>query len=156
MFLFSLNGNNQFLFKGDFMTLFSAFFFALYIIFINKYAFEFQKFLVVILFHFYTIVFFSFLMILFSYNPFPEFKKESLWSLLYLSIPATLISLAIMFYFQPKTTPASATIIYSLEPIFATFFSFVFLDFDITLTEMIGGLFIFFGSLLGNISSPEK
>ncbi len=87
-------------------------------------------------------------------NNYLKINPVIIFSLLYLSIPATLIATLILFYFQPKTTPVRATILYALEPVFATVFSY-FINIEFTFYEYIGSILIWIGAIIGQIKKND-
>lgn len=82
----------------------------------------------------------------------PTFNLTSISLILYLAIPATLFATYTMLKYQPKTTPMRASILYSLEPIFATLITILFLGIWPLKHEIIGGSIVFFAVILSEIS----
>jgi drug/metabolite transporter (DMT)-like permease len=137
--------------KGDIYTLFCAIGFALYIVLIDQIKKD--ELLSIIYIHFLVIVILSFIWI-YNYSiTLMNLNLISIGAIFYLSIPATLITTLILFYFQPKVTPVKASIIYALEPVFATIFSILFLKSIYTLQDFLGSSLIFLGSIIGEINT---
>ena len=113
---------------GDGLTLISAFFFALYMIFLDmkttKFDFGVLLFLQIIT----TAVLSIIGLFIFSLAELEQIRinvnSNLITAILYTSIFATLITTALQTKYQKNVTPAKAGIIFSLEPIFAgvTFF----------------------------------
>lgn len=136
---------------GDGLTLLCAVGFASYILLIDGIK---ENFFSIMIVHFFVIFGFSFL---FSdmfgiLEEVKNFDITIILSILYLSLFSTLITTGIMFYYQPKVSPVQASIIYSLEPVFALIFSLVFLKTQITIFEGFGALFLFVGSFVGELN----
>jgi drug/metabolite transporter (DMT)-like permease len=83
----------------------------------------------------------------------PIWTPTSILLLLYLAIPASLIALYIMLRFQPATTPVRASILYAMEPLFATLIALVYPGIWPAFHEWIGGAFILCGVILSEVSS---
>ena len=135
-------------FKGDFYTFLCAIGFAIYIIIVDFIKQE--EFFLVLFYHFFFISIFS-LFFLFVYPVEFQLNFNILFSIGYLSILATLVTSMILFYYQPQTTPVRASIIYALEPVFASIFAILFLKINFTVQELIGVSIIFIGSLIGEM-----
>ncbi|GIX42464.1 MAG: hypothetical protein KatS3mg129_2197 [Leptospiraceae bacterium] len=139
---------------GDLYTLFCAIGFAIYIIIIDSIKSE--EFLSIVLLHFFVIVICSLILIQYESLNLLEFNFNVYFSVLYLSIPATLITTLILFYYQPQTTPVKASILYAMEPVFATIFSIIFLNIIYTIQDFIGSVLIFIGSIFGALFKKTK
>jgi len=135
-------------FKGDFYTFLCAIGFAIYIILVD--FIKQDEFFLVLLYHFFFIFIFS-SFFLFVYPVELQINSNVVFSVGYLSILATLLTSMILFYYQPQTTPVRASIIYALEPVFASIFAIIFLSVNFTMQEFIGSLTIFLGSLIGEM-----
>ncbi len=135
-------------FKGDFYTFLCAIGFAIYIIIVDFIKQE--EFFLVLFYHFFFISIFS-SFFLFVYPVEFQLNFNILFSIGYLSILATLVASMILFYYQPQTTPVRASIIYALEPVFASIFAILFLKINFTVQEFIGISIIFIGSLIGEM-----
>jgi len=67
-------------------------------------------------------------------------------SLLYLAIFTTVITLLLQNRFQHEVTVAQASIIYSLEPVFATLLAVLFIGEHIGPAVLVGGVLLFIAS----------
>ncbi|MCB0743941.1 MAG: DMT family transporter, partial [Ignavibacteriae bacterium] len=140
---------------GDLLTLICAFFFALYIIYLDvetsRYDFGILLFLQII-----TTAVLSLLFLIFFSNTNLEPLKINLttnlvWAIIYTSIFATLITTALQTKFQKNVTPAKAGIIFSFEPIFAAVFAFFILGEKITNFGYLGAGLILVGLLISEL-----
>lgn len=64
------------------------------------------------------------------------------WTLLTLVIISSLLALHLMNTFQPRVSPAIASVIYCTEPLFSTMFSLIFATERLTLLTVEGGLVV--------------
>ncbi|MBW7857155.1 MAG: DMT family transporter [Leptonema sp. (in: Bacteria)] len=137
--------------KGDIITGLSAAAFAAYIIRIDHVKSEGR--MVSILFsQFVLCSVLGFTLSFVQDAPVPIFNFTSVGFILYLAIPATLFATYTMLKYQPKTTPMRASILYSLEPIFATLITILFLGIWPLKHEVIGGSIVFFAVILSEVS----
>jgi len=134
---------------GDLFTLFCAFFFALYIVYLDivsrKYDFLELLFLQITVCAILGLIF----SILFSVTQVEKirfvFTENLLFGLLYTSIFTTLVTTALQTKYQKLITPTKTGIIFSFEPVFAAMVAFMVLDERITHLGWIGALLIFTG-----------
>jgi len=81
-----------------------------------------------------------------------EFTQDFVWSVLYLTIFATVISMWVQNRFQGETTPTRAAVIFSLEPVIAAVFAYYVRNEIIGIVGIVGGGFIMIGLLLSEFS----
>jgi len=81
-----------------------------------------------------------------------EFTPNFVWSLLYLVIFATVISMWVQNHFQGYTTPTRAAVIFSLEPVIAAIFAYYVRGENIGMLGIAGGVFIMTGLVLSEFS----
>src|SRR3989304_6632470 len=74
-------------------------------------------------------------------------------ALSYLALLATLYTLTIQTKYQKDTTPTRAAIIFSIEPVFAAVFAYLFRQEIIGTVGIIGGGFVVGGRLCSELSS---
>ena len=140
---------------GDGLTLICAFFFAIYIIYLDietvKHEFWILLFLQIIT----TAVLGLAFSIIFSGLNLEPFKinitKNLLGGILYTSIFATLITTALQTKYQKDVTPAKAGIIFSFEPIFSAIFAFFILEEKITNFGYLGAALIMLGLFVSEL-----
>ncbi|MBK8945307.1 MAG: DMT family transporter [Ignavibacteriae bacterium] len=140
---------------GDGLTLVCAFFFAIYIIYLDiettKHEFWVLLFLQIITTAILAILF-SFI---FSGINLEHFKidltNNLIGGILYTSIFATLITTALQTKYQKDVTPAKAGIIFSFEPIFAAIFAFFILGEKITNFGYFGAALIMLGLFISEL-----
>lgn len=140
---------------GDGLTLVCAFFFALYIIYLDvetkKHNFWVLLFVQIVT----TMILAILFSIVFSVTGLEEIKyslsTKLILAILYTAIFATLITTALMTKYQKNITPTKAGIIYSFEPLFAAIFAFYLLGEKITNFGYIGAGLILFGLLVSEL-----
>ncbi|MCB1169890.1 MAG: DMT family transporter [Leptospiraceae bacterium] len=77
-------------------------------------------------------------------------------SLLYLAIPATIGTVLLQVRFQKETSPARASLLYAMEPVFAGIFAFVILGQFLGWAESLGALLIVLGVIVSEAFSTKK
>lgn len=140
---------------GDGLTLVCAFFFALYIIYLDvetkKHNFWVLLFVQIVT----TMILAILFSIVFSVTGLEEVKysysTKLILAILYTAIFATLITTALMTKYQKNITPTKAGIIYSFEPLFAAIFAFYLLGEKITNFGYLGAGLILFGLLVSEL-----
>ena len=73
-------------------------------------------------------------------------------SMLYLTLLATVLTTYVQTRFQKETTPTRAVIIFTLEPVIASFIAYVLLSEDMGVLGVLGGALIIAGVLLSEFS----
>ncbi len=137
---------------GEILTIFCALFFALQILFTDKFSKKVNVFLLV-LFQFITVTLLSLIFslsleeITFNIN----FDYTFLKAVLITSIFATVYAFLIQTYMQQFTTPTKTAIIFSMEPVSAGVFSYYMADEILNRTQVIGAIIIIFAVLLTEI-----
>ena len=137
---------------GDFFTLLCAVFFALYIVYLDIESKKLDLMSLVFLQIGITgilgfIFTFAFLLIGLENIKF-TLSSNLLFSILYTSILATIVTTILQTRFQKETTPTKAGIIFSFEPIFSAFVAFIALNEKISDFRIFGCAFIFIGLLV--------
>ncbi|MCX7879713.1 MAG: DMT family transporter [Ignavibacteria bacterium] len=141
---------------GDVLTLLSTFFWAFYIVYINKFTKDVEKFsetiqLVIAQFLVVWIIgligFLAFELKSFKFSP----NTNLLIVLLYNGIIASVLLTAIHTGVQKYSTPVKAALIFSLEPVFASIFAIIIFQEYLKLIEYLGALFILFGVVFSEI-----
>jgi len=85
-----------------------------------------------------------------------NWSSELLWSLLYLSIPATIGTVLIQVRFQKETSPARASLLYAMEPVFAGVFAFLVLGQFLGWGESLGAALIVTGVIVSEVFSTKQ
>jgi drug/metabolite transporter (DMT)-like permease len=137
---------------GDFLTLLCAFFFAMYVVYLDmlsrKYVFWMLLFVqigVSTFLAFGTSIFFDII----NYEPLRiNITSQLSFGILYTSIFATLITITLQTKYQKLVTPTKAGIVYSFEPIFAAIIAFIFLSERVTSFGLLGASLIFIGLIV--------
>lgn len=97
----------------------------------------------------------SFGFIIFEFNNFYiDWNYELIQSVLFNGVVASFILMFIHTNFQKHTTPVKAALIFSLEPIFAAVFAFIFLNEYLTEIESLGASILFVGVLTSELGLP--
>ena len=137
---------------GDFLTLVGAFFYAVYVVYLdilsNRYEFK-----LLLIIQMFVPAMLAFPLALFfdatAYETLRfEFTNELIFAILYTSIFATVITTTLQTRYQSLVTPTKAGIVYSFEPIFAAAIAFVFAGEKITPFGMLGAGLIFVGLII--------
>lgn len=141
----NLNSLNE----GCLWTLICAFAVALSIIYLQKVS---EKQEALTLLAFYQILFTGLFSSLFSFqkNYTHLWEKDALMALVFCTIFATSIALLLQTKYQRYTTPSRAAMIFCLEPLFASLFSYILNGETFNLTAFFGGIFI-----IGSLLMPE-
>lgn len=93
--------------------------------------------------------------IIFEFNNFYiDWNYELIQSVLFNGVVASFILMFIHTNFQKHTTPVKAALIFSLEPIFAAVFAFIFLNEYLTEIESLGASILFVGVLTSELGLP--
>lgn len=136
---------------GDGLTLLCALMFAFYIVYLDtvpaqtdKMQMTFVMFLICGLIAFLCAVIFE--------NLQTQFSTEFITALLYLTIFATVITMAIQNRYQGYTTPTRAAVIFALEPVFAAVFAYFVRGEVLGAMGSIGGMIVILGVLSSEFS----
>lgn len=136
---------------GDSLTIACAIIFALYIVYVdiatqigNPLRMTFFQ----ILINGLLSLFFSFIFEDIKFN----FTSNVIFSLVYLSVLATVLTLYLQMKWQKETTPTKAAVIFTLEPVIAAILAYLFLSENIGLLGIVGGATILFGLILSEVA----
>ncbi len=151
-FIVSLGNDFNF---GDFLTLLCAVFFAVQVVFIDKYSKE-HSVLNLLFSQLLTVSVLSFISVfLFDAASLEaikwEFNGYILFSLLFTALIATLINIGLQTRFQKSVSPSKAGIIYSFEPLFSALLAFFILNEKIGNFGYIGSILIFAGLIIAEV-----
>jgi drug/metabolite transporter (DMT)-like permease len=145
---------------GDFFTLLCAFFFSLYLIYLDiiskKYDYKPLVFLQVSVTGICGILFAVLLSFAGLEKPHFELTGNLIFAIGYTSILATVLTTTLQTKYQKLTTPTKAGIIFSLEPIFAAVVAFFVLSEKISNFGFIGGALIFSGLLVSELIDKKN
>lgn len=151
--LFSLKGGLSFSI-GEMLCLATAIFYAVHIVVNNYFAKKYDVLQLGIYQLGFTAVFGTVFM--FSFEPISYPTTSTGWtSMLLLAVICTAFGLVIQSLAQGATTAEATGFIFSLEPIFAAIFAYLFLGEVLNGQEWIGALLIFVGVLIANYT-PKK
>jgi drug/metabolite transporter (DMT)-like permease len=136
---------------GDGLTLACAFFFALYIVYIDVFS---KKYSIIHLVYLQicTVMILSFLFTAGFETVQFEITGNLLFALAYTAILATVINTYLHTEYQRYTTPTRAAIIFTLEPVFAAALAFFVLHELLGFRGLLGGAIIIFGILISEMS----
>jgi drug/metabolite transporter (DMT)-like permease len=140
---------------GDLLTLISAVFFSIHIVYLDKFSREHST-LGLLSSQFITVSVFSVIaVLLFASTGIEQVKADFngflVFSLLFTALIATLFNIGLQTKFQKTVSPAKAGIIYSLEPLFSAILAFFVLNEKISNFGYIGSALIFAGLLLSEV-----
>lgn len=133
--------------KGDLYTFFCSIVFALQIIFVKHFVKENESLIMAILMLGFCAVFSSISVFVFE-DAYIHFSRNLLLSLGFLSIFCTSICFWLQTTWQPKTSATAAAVIFTMEPVFAALFAFIFLNEFFKLAGWIGAGMIFTGMIV--------
>ena len=154
--LVCLSGVNEGIsFLGDGLTLISAIFFALQIIFIDRYQGQGYDSIKMLIVEVVTVgVLIMFLSLIFEL---PKgistfaLNGEQIWKILYLTMVCTLYAQFALIFGQRFTTVNEASIILCLESVFGTLFSIIFTGEYLSITVIIGFVVIFIAMMISEL-----
>jgi len=144
---------------GDFLTLICAIFYAVYIVYLDKISanhnhrfLTFAQISVTGLLSILSVIVFSFLQI----EPIKiVLNSEVVTAILYTTLFATILTTSLQTKFQQAVTPTRASIIFSMEPIFAALTAYFFINEKLSNFGIAGAAFIFIGILISELW-PKK
>lgn len=150
------NPSFEYLNLGDLLTFLSTFFWAFYLVFMNKYtegtsSFDytiqlvFVQFVVVLLLGILCSLIFE------SKAWFIKFDPKLIFSLMYNGIIASILLTTIHTSVQKYTTPVKAALIFSLEPVFAGIFANLIFSEILNSSELVGAIILSVGIVLYEI-----
>ncbi|MDM8534482.1 DMT family transporter [Clostridiaceae bacterium HSG29] len=126
---------------GDSLTLISAIFFAMHIISIEYYAKNMNIYKLAFL-QFFVCAILSVILVVFTKQLYFDFPSSTWYSIIYLSVIATLFCFSTQTIAQKYTNSSHASIIMSLESVFAAILGIVFLNEVLTPPMIFGGFLI--------------
>lgn len=146
---------------GDALTLISAFFWAFYLVFMNKYTEHVEKFentIQLVFCQFLTVAIISVLgLVSFEiYYTKIEFNNLLIVSLLFNGVIASVVLTTIHTRIQKFTTPVKAALIFSFEPVFAATFAMFIFNEILAIDEYIGALVLFIGILISEFGETLR
>lgn len=145
---------------GDFFTLLCAFFFSLYVVYLDiiskKFDYRPLVFLQVAVTAVCGIIFAVILSSSGLEIPHLELTQNLLFAIGYTSILATIVTTVIMTKYQKLLLPSRAGIIYSLEPIFSAIVAFFVLNEKISNFGFVGGALIFSGLIVSELIDKKN
>lgn len=144
---------------GDFLTLICAIFYAVYIVYLdmisNRNDYKFLTFIQI----FVTATLAFFFAGAFSLTGVEPVKAEVtgivIGAILYTAILATILTTALQTKFQREVSPTKASILFSMEPIFAAVFAFFILSENISIFGIIGCSLIITGVIISEITGKD-
>jgi drug/metabolite transporter (DMT)-like permease len=152
--------------QGDLYTLFSAFFFAIYIVLMEQFPqktgihwreFAFFQIFWVWIFSVGFQLYFYFLTGKGIDLGWEEFKKiEFLLGLGYTGILATILTVSLQSQFQKNISPTQVSFIFSLEPVFSAIFSFLWIGERMKVNEIVGAVLILLGVIAYNLMTTPN
>lgn len=135
---------------GDLLTLISTMFWAFYITFLDKFTKERHDFahtIQIVAMQFFSalpLALIAFFLVEYKVKP-VTFNFQLIQSLAYNGIIASFFLSLMQTKFQKDTTPVKASLIYSLEPIFASFIAIIFISEILSMREYVGAFILLAG-----------
>jgi drug/metabolite transporter (DMT)-like permease len=138
---------------GDIITLIAAFFYALHLLYCDKYikagrdpiVISCQQFLVVGILSFVTAALFGL--------PLTMGNRSAVFTVIFLTLFPTLSAFLIQLYAQKLTSPFRVSLIFALEPVFAAVFAWTLGGEPFLLRSAAGGLLIFVAMIVAELPS---
>ncbi len=145
---------------GDVLTLICAFFYALYIVYMDIISKKVDYMPLVFMQIAFTAVGAILFGLVFQFTGVDQtnfiINKDVIFAVLYTSLLATIITTTLQTKYQKYTTPSKAGIIFSLEPIFAAIVAYFILSEKISNFGYIGCIFIFCGLLISEVMDKNS
>ncbi len=85
-----------------------------------------------------------------------SYDGQLILALLYLALPATIGTVLLQVRFQKETSPARASLLYAMEPVFAGLFAYLILGQFLGWSESFGALLIVIGVIVSEVFSAKK
>ncbi|MDU7163098.1 MAG: DMT family transporter [Anaerococcus vaginalis] len=139
--------------KGDILIFIGSIFFAFHILFIDKFSTKADS-VKMSMIQFFVASFISLVLMLLFEKPNFDLIMKGMLAILYLGIFSSGLGYTLQIVAQKDTDPTIASLILSLESVFAAFFGFLFLNERPVEREILGGLIMFFAIILSQI--PEE
>jgi drug/metabolite transporter (DMT)-like permease len=136
---------------GDGLTIACAVFLGLYIVYLDMISREMTTSQILLLQTSFTAAYAWIAVLLFE-TPFWVFTGRSILAMLYLTLLATLGTIAVQSRFQKDTTPTRAVLIFSIEPVFASVIAGLALGERLGTPGIFGGGLIIAGVILSELS----
>jgi len=141
--------------KGDLITLITTFSLAFHIILSARYVKK-SDVLALVFYQFLAATIISLSGFLLTTNQIPELTTKSVLAILYLGFIGTLFCYFISVWVLQFVSPLKVSIIFSLEPVFAAFFAFLFAKEILSFIEIIGALLILSGIVFYQVQEKVK
>lgn len=139
--------------KGDILIFIGSLFFAFHILFIDKFSPKAYS-VKMSMIQFFIASFVSLILMILFEKPDINLIRKGILAILYLGIFSSGLGYTLQIVAQKDTDPTIASLILSLESVFAAFFGFLFLHERPVGREVIGGLIMFAAIILSQI--PER
>lgn len=150
--LWFLTGGLKSINYGDLLTLVTAIGSAFYILVVDKFAREGKNVFILNFQQFFTVVLLSLLTMLIFHLPISIEEPKALVSIIYLGIFANAITYGLQFLCQKNLKPFTASLLLSMEPVFAALFAWTIGNETFILIKAIGGLFIMISIIISEIT----
>ncbi|MGB5107526.1 MAG: DMT family transporter [Candidatus Zixiibacteriota bacterium] len=154
--LWFLTGGIQGMNFGDVITLLAAFFYALHLLYCDKYAkagsdlvvISFQQFVFVGALSFVTAAVFDL--------PMGFGDRSAVMTIVFLALLPTLSAFLIQLYAQKLTSPFRVSLIFTLEPVFAAMFAWTLGGEEFVIRSAAGGLLIFVAMIVAELPAVSR
>lgn len=139
--------------KGDILIFVGSSFFAFHILFIDKFSIKADS-VKMSMIQFFVASLVSLLLVILFEKPNIDLLLKGMLAILYLGVFSSGLGYTLQIVAQKDTDPTIASLILSLESVFAAFFGFLFLKERPVDREIIGGIIMFIAIILSQI--PEQ
>ena len=150
--LLSLQGGDAGVNTGDFLTILCGFFYAIHIVYIDRYT-EKQDPVILTVMQMIFAALFSWIFAPLYDGGFPTaaFHPEVISGMLYLGLLSTMLGFLLQNWGQKYTAPGTASLLLSFESVFGVLFSAILLHEPMTIRMLIGCILMFIAVLLVEI-----
>jgi drug/metabolite transporter (DMT)-like permease len=140
---------------GDLLTFVTAIASAFYILAVDKLVKEDKSIVTLNFQQFFSVVLLSLLTMLVFRSPLSAGGPKTLVSIVYLAIFANVVTYGLQFLCMKHLKPFTASLLLSMEPVFAALFAWTIGNETFLLTRAVGGLFIIISIIISEIRILE-
>ena len=141
---------------GDLLTLICAFFFAIHIIVIDRFISKGADGVAMACVQFFTSGIISFIIMLLFESPKMEYIFEARFTILYAGVLSCGVAYTLQIVGQRFTAPTVATLIMSLESVFAALSGWLIIGEQLSLKELFGCVLVFAAVVFAQVNLPSE
>ncbi len=141
---------------GDLITLVCALFYALHLLYCDKYIKAGRDPMVISCQQFIFVGILSFVTAVILDLPLEVTSPSAWWTIIFLTLFPTISAFVIQLYAQKMTSPFRVSLIFTLEPVFAAIFAWTLGGETFILRSALGGLLIFAAMIIAELPSAKR